>query len=162
MNGGAQGIRKGLILFLLIGLWVFVSHAQEDQKSATDFKTIQEGSTQKPSVNRDPFRPFIKIVEKKEVETEVGKSVPPIKRYPLEQFRLVGIVWVGEQPKVMVVDPEKNTYVLGVGDEIGSKQGKIIEVRESGIMVEEKNYFEDVFGQKKVETVKSVLAFREE
>ena len=162
MNGGAQGIRKGLILFLLIGLWVFVSHAQEDQKSATDFKTIQEGSTQKPSVNRDPFRPFIKIVEKKEVETEVGKSVPPIKRYPLEQFRLVGIVWVGEQPKVMVVDPEKNTYVLGVGDEIGSRQGKIIEVRESGIMVEEKNYFEDVFGQKKVESVKSVLAFRAE
>ncbi|HLE25411.1 MAG TPA: pilus assembly protein PilP [Thermodesulfobacteriota bacterium] len=162
MNGGAQGIRKGLILFLLIGLWVFVSHAQEDQKSATDFKTIQEGSTQKPSVNRDPFRPFIKIVEKKEVETEVGKSVPPIKRYPLEQFRLVGIVWVGEQPKVMVVDPEKNTYVLGVGDEIGSRQGKIIEVRESGIMVEEKNYFEDVFGQKKVESVKSVLAFKGE
>ena len=162
MNGGAQGIRKGLILFLLIGLWVFVSHAQEDQKSATDFKTIQEGSTQKPSVNRDPFRPFIKIVEKKEVETEVGKSVPPIKRYPLEQFRLVGIVWVGEQPKVMVVDPEKNTYFLGVGDEIGSREGKIIEVRESGIMVEEKNYFEDVFGEKKVETVNSVLAFREE
>ena len=162
MNGGAHSIRKGLIFFLLISLWVFVSHAQEDQKTATDFKTIQEGSKNKPLVNRDPFKPFIKIVEKKEVETEVGKSVPPIKRYPLEQFRLVGIVWVGEQPKVMVVDPEKNTYFLGVGDEIGSREGKIIEVRESGIMVEEKNYFEDVFGKKKVETVKSVLAFREE
>ncbi len=162
MRGGAHGIRKGLISFLLISLWVFVSHAQEDQKTVTDFKTIQEGSTQKPLVNRDPFRPFIKIFEKKEVETQINKSLPPIKRYPLEQFRLVGIVWVGEQPKAMVVDPEKNTYVLGVGDEIGSKQGKIIEVREGGIMVEEKKYFEDVLGQKKVETVKSVLAFREE
>ena len=162
MNGGANGIRKSLAFFLLISLWVFVSHAQENQKTATDFKTIQEGSKYKPLVNRDPFKPFIKIVEKKEVETEVSKSLPPIKRYPLEQFRLVGIVWVGVQPKVMVVDPEKNTYVLGVGDEIGSRQGKLIEVRESGIMVEEKNYFEDVFGQKKVETVKSVLAFREE
>lgn len=162
MKGGAHGIRKGLISFLLISLWVFVSHAQEDQKTVTDFKTIQEGSTQKPLVNRDPFRPFIKIFEKKEVGTQINKSLPPIKRYPLEQFRLVGIVWVGEQPKAMVVDPEKNTYVLGVGDEIGSKQGKIIEVREGGIMVEEKKYFEDVLGQKKVETVKSVLAFREE
>ena len=162
MNGGAHSIRKGLIFFLLISLWVFVSHAQEDQKTATDFKTIQEGSKNKPLVNRDPFKPFIKIVEKKEVETQVSKSLPPIKRYPLEQFRLVGIVWVGVQPKVMVVDPEKNTYFLGVGDEIGSREGKIIEVRESGIMVEEKNYFEDVFGQKKVETVKSVLAFKGE
>ena len=69
MNGGAHSIRKGLIFFLLISLWVFVSHAQEDQKTATDFKTIQEGSKNKPLVNRDPFKPFIKIVEKKEVET---------------------------------------------------------------------------------------------
>src|SRR3972149_3615563 len=130
MKGGPHGIRKGLISFLLISLWVFVSHAQE--------------------------------AEKREVEAQINKSLPPIKRYPLEQFRLVGIVWVGEQPKAMVVDPEKNTHFLGVGDEIGSKQGKIIEVRESGIMVEEKKYFEDVFGKKKVETVKSVLAFREE
>src|SRR3972149_8181447 len=154
MNGGANGIRKILAFFLLISLWVFVSHAQEDQKTATDFKTIQEGSKYKPLVNRDPFKPFIKIVEKKEVETEVSKSLPPIKRYALEQFRLVGIVWVGEQPKAMVVDPEKNTYFLGVGDEIGSKQGKIIEVRESGIMVEEKKYFEEVHVRTSARTIR--------
>jgi len=87
--------------------------------------------------------------------------VPPIKRYPLEQFRLVGILWAGQQPKAMIVDPEKNTYVLGIGDEIGNSQGRIIEVRESGILVEEKRQLEDVFGQKKIEVRKSVLAFRE-
>jgi Tfp pilus assembly protein PilP len=87
--------------------------------------------------------------------------VPPIKRYPLEEFRLVGILWTGQQPKAMIVDPEKNTYVLGIGDEIGNSQGKIVEIRDNGILVEEKKQFEDIFGQKRIEIKKSILAFRE-
>jgi hypothetical protein len=62
----------------------------------------------------------------------------------------------------MIVDPEKNTYVLGLGDELGNSQGKIVEVRGNGILVEERRQLEDVFGQKKIETRKSILAFREE
>ena len=111
---------------------------------------------------RDPFRPFIRIVEQKEVKPQISQLVPPIKRYPLEEFRLVGILWTGQQPKAMIVDPEKNTYVLGIGDEIGNSQGKIVEIRDNGILVEEKKQFEDIFGQKKIETKKSILAFREE
>jgi Tfp pilus assembly protein PilP len=61
----------------------------------------------------------------------------------------------------MIVDPEKNTYVLGVGDEIGNMQGKIVEIKNNGILVQERRYFENVFGEKKVETATSVLAFRE-
>ena len=114
-----------------------------------------------PQGKRDPFRPFIKLEEEREVKPQVSQLVPPIKRYPLEEFRLVGILWAGQQPKAMIVDPEKNTYVLGIGDEIGNSQGRIIEVRESGILVEEKRQLEDVFGQKKIEVKKSVLAFRE-
>ena len=69
------------------------------------------------------------------------------------------MVKFGGEPKAMVVDPEKNTYYLGVGDEIGNKNGEIIEVRDNGLLVQEKRYYEDVFGNSKVEVEKSVLAF---
>jgi Tfp pilus assembly protein PilP len=156
-------IVKRVIILLIIALWVVGAQAQESQK--TDIpksKTSQEEPIYNPAGKRDPFKPFIKIIEQKEVKPGVSKSLPPLKRYSLEQFRLVGIVSVGQHPKAMIVDPEKNTYVLGVGDEIGNKDGKIVEVRDNGIMVEEKRYFEDVFGQKKVEIKKSILAFKEE
>ncbi len=144
-----------------MGLWAVGGGAQEQQK--TDITSIKPQEPAVPSAGRrDPFKPFIKIIEKKEVGQEVSKSLPPLKRYPLEQFRLTGIMFVGRRPKAMIVDPEKNTYFLGVGDEIGDKQGRIVEVRNNAILVEEKRSFEDVFGQKKIETKRSVLAFKEE
>ena len=115
-----------------------------------------------PSGKRDPFKPFIKLTEKeKEAKPRVSELIPPIQRYSLEEFKLVGVLWMKKQPKAMIVDPEKNTYVLGVGDEIGNMHGKIVEIRNNGILVQEKRYFENVFGEKKVETATSVLAFRE-
>jgi Tfp pilus assembly protein PilP len=162
MKKRRPGIIKGAIILLIIALWVVGAQAQESQK--TDIPkpgAPQEEPIYSPIGKRDPFKPFIKIVEK-EVKPEVSKSLPPLRRYSLEQFRLVGIMSVGQQLKAMIVDPEKNTYVLGVGDEIGNKNGKIVEVRDNSILVEEKRYFEDVFGQKKVETKKSILAFKEE
>jgi Tfp pilus assembly protein PilP len=135
--------------------------AQEQQK--TDITSVKPQEPPAPSAGkRDPFKPFIKIIERKEVEQEVSKSLPPLKRYSLEQFRLTGIMFVGKRPKAMIVDPEKNTYFLGVGDEIGNKQGRIVAIKDNAILVEEKRSFEDVFGQKKVETKRSVLAFKEE
>lgn len=110
---------------------------------------------------RDPFKPFIK-----EVETDLGPELdtllPPIKKYSLDAFKLVGVILVNKETKAMIVDPEKNTYYLGVGDEIGNREGVIIEVRDSGILVQEKRRFEDVFGNKKIEVKDSVLAFRDE
>ena len=136
--------------------------AQDSGEADTGVTTPpEERPLYTPQGKRDPFRPFIKLEEEREVKPQVSQLVPPLKRYPLEEFRLVGILWAGQQPKAMIVDPEKNTYVLGIGDEIGNSQGRIIEVRESGILVEEKRQLEDVFGQKKIEVKKSVLAFRE-
>jgi Tfp pilus assembly protein PilP len=136
--------------------------AQDSGETNAGTTTAPEGKPLYTSQGkRDPFRPSIKLEEEREVKPQVSQLVPPIKRYPLEEFRLVGILWAGQQPKAMIVDPEKNTYVLGIGDEIGNSQGRIIEVRESGILVEEKRQLEDVFGQKKIEVRKSVLAFRE-
>ncbi len=113
-----------------------------------------------PVANRDPFRPFIKIVGEEE-ETGDGSLVPPIKRFELQEFRIAGILWIEGEPRAMVVDPEKNTYYLAVGDEIGNKGGVILEIRNSGILVKETRHYEDLFGEDKVEVRKVVLSFQE-
>jgi type IV pilus assembly protein PilP len=113
-----------------------------------------------PAGKRDPFKPFIRLVD----IPSAGPApvvVPPIQRYPLDQFRISGIVWMNGKPQAMVVDPEGNTYFLGDGDRIGNKEGEIVEVRENGLLVEETIKSEDVYGEVKVEIKKSVLAFQD-
>lgn len=113
-----------------------------------------------PTGKRDPFKPFIQAPREEEVV--ITEATPPLKKYDLNEFRITGIVWVGNEPKAMIVDPEGNTYFLGKGNEIGNRNGEIIEVRENGLLVREKRFFEDVFGNRKVEVKNSVLAFVDE
>lgn len=107
---------------------------------------------------RDPFKPFIRLVDRPSGPSPIVR--PPIRRYPLNSFRLAGIIWIGDEPKAMIVDPEANTYFLGVGDKIGNKDGEILEVRERGILVQEKTKLENIYGEEKIEVKKSVLAFQ--
>lgn len=109
---------------------------------------------------RDPFKPFVKAPKEREIS--ITAATPPIKRFALEEYRIAGVVWVDNKAKAMVVDPEKNTYFIGKNDEIGNRNGIILEVRENGLLVSEKRFFEDVFGQQRVEIKKSVLAFVDE
>jgi len=113
-----------------------------------------------PTDKRDPFKPFVKVVDKEiEIKPEFNPLLPPIKRFALSQFKLVGVMWLESVPQAMLTDPERNTYILNVGDEIGNRQGSIVEIRENGIAVEEKYYLENAEGQRSVEIRKSILAF---
>lgn len=116
-----------------------------------------------PVDKRDPFRPFIKIVDNKEIEVnpEIDPLAPPIRRYKLDQFKLVGVFWLENAPQAMITDPEKNTYMLKIGDQIGNREGKIVEIRENGISVEEKKYFVNPEGLRSIKLSKSILAFKE-
>lgn len=112
-----------------------------------------------PKGKRDPFKPFIKLSKSKKTKGAIKRFVPPIKRYALRRYKLVGVMWVGNDPRAMVVDPEKNTYYMSIGDAIGNLQGKIVDIRENGIQVEETTTREDIFGAKEKLIKKSVLAF---
>ena len=123
-----------------------------------------EDQIQKPLYNaegkRDPFKPFIKTP--KEKQAVITATTPPLKRFPLDEYRITGIIWIENVPNAMVVDPEGNTYVLTTDDEIGNRNGVILEVNENGMLVSEKRFFEDVFGEQKVEVKQVVLAFVKE
>lgn len=135
----------------------------ESQVSSEKMYEMQRRSNKplyNPEGKRDPFKPFIQAPREEEVV--ITEATPPLKKYSLNEFRITGIVWVQNEPKAVVVDPEGNTYFLGKGDDIGNRNGEIIEVRENGLLVKEKRYFEDVFGNRKVEVKNSVLAFVDE
>ncbi len=154
----SKKIFKTLVFVTIFAFGVIGAMAEE----VPDSGASSQETAYDPSGKRDPFKPFIKLTEREnEKKPSVSELLPPIQRYSLEEFKLVGVLWMQKQPKAMIVDPEKNTYVLGVGDEIGNMRGRIVEIRNNGILVQEKRYFENVFGEKKVETATSVLAFRE-
>jgi len=136
--------------------------SEQDAEAQTGYYLSRENEPLYTSQGkRDPFKPFIKEVQT-DLEPGIDVLLPPIKKYSLDEFKLVGVILVNKEMRAMVVDPEKNTYYLGVGDEIGNREGVIIEVRNNGILVQEKRRFEDVFGNKKIEERNSVLAFRDE
>ncbi|MGI9535019.1 MAG: pilus assembly protein PilP [Thermodesulfobacteriota bacterium] len=115
-----------------------------------------------PIDKRDPFQPFLNVIEDdKEYTPDIDPLAPPIKRYKLNQFKLVGVFWLENIPQAMIIDPEKNTYMLGIGDEVGRHDGKIVEIRENGISVQEKKYFINSEGLKSIKLSKSILAFKE-
>lgn len=116
-----------------------------------------------PIDKRDPFRPFIKVVDTGLVQDDdiIDPLAPPIRRYKLDQFKLVGVFWLENTPQAMLVDPEKNTYMLTVGDHVGNRDGKIVEIRENGISVEEKIRYKNAEGLRSIKLSKSILAFKE-
>jgi Tfp pilus assembly protein PilP len=169
---GSEYIEIIALLFMLTSVCSLVARTEEtiteehmDTSPAIEKLDNQNNPQSKaevgnPVVERDPFRPFIKIVSEEEA-TGGGSLVPPIKRYELQEFRIAGILWIEGEPRAMVVDPEKNTYYLAVGDEIGNKGGVILEIRNSGILVKETRHYEDLFGEHKVEVRRVVLSFQE-
>jgi Tfp pilus assembly protein PilP len=169
---GSMSIEIVVFLFILTSVCSLFARAEEPvtEENMDTSPSIEKLDNQNnpqskaevgnPVADRDPFRPFIKILSEEE-ETGGGSLVPPIKRYELQEFRIAGILWIEGEPRAMVVDPEKNTYYLAVGDEIGNKGGVILEIRNSGILVKETRHYEDLFGEDKVEVRKVVLSFQE-
>lgn len=183
-------MNKKYITFIVIILSVIIvsfisdtAYAQNEQPEVEDNTIKQDADTDvddidldlfmkdiyskeqfyNPVDKRDPFRPFIKVVADTDIEVnpEIDPLAPPIRRYKLDQFKLVGVFWLENAPQAMITDPEKNTYMLKIGDQIGNREGKIVEIRENGISVEEKKYFVNPDGLRSIKLSKSILAFKE-
>lgn len=107
---------------------------------------------------RDPFRPVI-LPEKvlKALEHRVVPSTP-LQRYDLSSLRLVGIIWGALGRKALIEAPDGKGYSVEVNTRIGSRGGVIKEVRDNGIVVQEKH--EDPFG--KIRLVNVFIALKRE
>jgi type IV pilus assembly protein PilP len=94
-----------------------------------------------PAGRRDPFTPIIIKEEKK----ALGGARTPLERYPVNEFKLAGIVWGGLGYHAMLEGPDGKGYFVKVGTVIGPNRGVIRKITPNTMIIEEK--FKDPTGQ---------------
>ena len=87
-----------------------------------------------PAGRRDPFMPIIIKEEKKGL---AGAKVP-LERFPVNEFKLAGIVWGGLGYRAMLEGPDGKGYFIRKGTKIGPNQGVVKEITETTMIIEEK------------------------
>lgn len=97
--------------------------------------------------DRDPFRKPLYILEleekslkpQKTEEVRIDDKIEAIRRWPLRDYRLVGVIWDVKSPKAMIVDPSNTMHLLKRNYRIGDKDGIISAISEGTITVIQDN-----------------------
>lgn len=92
-----------------------------------------------PMDKPDPFKPFIEIekVAKQKVEKKAPDSIFPLQRAEADSYRVVGIAGTPEKRVAIVEDAAKKFYPIVKGTRIGLYDGKVIEITDDRVVVEE-------------------------
>jgi Tfp pilus assembly protein PilP len=119
----------------------------------------------------DPFRPFMEIdpAVKARMEEEVKKlmakkavPVSPLQRADISQFRLVGTA--GDETRCVAVVEDsvsKKYYPLHVGTYIGQNRGRVAEILQDRVVVEERAEMQDKAKKVKVKRL-TLMLYKEE
>lgn len=114
---------------------------EAEAPDATDFYT--------PEGRLDPFEPMFK---KESVPVDVGKKkiqrrkpLTPLEMVNLSQLTLVGIIRAPSGNRALVQEASGKGYIVKKGTYIGTRSGKIVEILEDRIIIEEES--EDIYGQ---------------
>jgi len=97
-----------------------------------------------PAGKRDPFVAFLKVY-KKDATPSTG-SLPPLQRYELGEFRLVGVIWGAKVSRALVENSEGKGFTLTVGTKIGRSGGVVTRITDKEVVVREE--FRDYMGLK--------------
>ena len=87
-----------------------------------------------PAGRRDPFMPIIIKEEKK----ALAGAKAPLERFPINEFKLAGIVWGGLGYHAMLEGPDGKGYFIRVGTKIGPNQGVVKKITQTSMTIEEK------------------------
>jgi type IV pilus assembly protein PilP len=97
----------------------------------------------------DPFEP---LFQKERVSVSVGKKkikrrkpLTPLERINLSQLTLVGIIQAPSGNRALVQETSGKGYVVKKGTYIGTNSGKIVQILEDRIIIEEES--EDIYGK---------------
>jgi type IV pilus assembly protein PilP len=88
----------------------------------------QEGYTYNPIGRPDPFR---------SMTCDDCSERTRRDDYPLESLTLRGVVWGGDAPQALVVDPAGGSRVLSVGSYVGDSWGKVVSIGAGGVRIVE-------------------------
>lgn len=83
-------------------------------------------------IERNPFRPFLFAKS-----SEIFEPKTPLQRYSIGQLKLTAVIWGISQPVGMVETPDGKGYVIKKGDLIGDKNGRVVQVKKSSVVIVE-------------------------
>ena len=87
---------------------------------------------------RDPFQPFgaVPAVSATPVTTEeTSESQQSLMNYPLDSFKLVGVLIAPDQSLAVLQGRDAKDYIVTMGDHVGKEGGTINAIRKEGITV---------------------------
>lgn len=94
---------------------------------------------------RDPFEsPLVK-------ELNGDTPLTPLQQFDISQLMLTGVVLGLDSPRAMVKAPDKKSYILSIGTLVGKNGGKVIQINNDGVSVEE--ILKDFTGETRINTV---------
>lgn len=94
--------------------------------------------------DRDPFRKPMYLLELEEsanrpqrVDTagKIDEKMEAIRRWPITEYKLVGVIWDVQSPKAMIVDPSGTMHLLKRNYRIGDRDGVISSISEGSMTV---------------------------
>lgn len=93
--------------------------------------------------SRNPFRGFSDIlvadaIMRQQIQEEHSDAQLPEQLYPTRDYRVIGVITGTADPKVYIVDPAGNRFILRRGSLIGNSNGSISSIRRDGIEVYER------------------------
>jgi len=114
----------------------------QQPKSAVTSTAQQAAAEEKPATvyvyspagRRDPFMPIVIKEEKK----ALAGAKAPLERFPVNEFKLAGIVWGGLGYHAMLEGPDGKGYFIRVGTKIGPNQGVVKKITQTTMTIEEK------------------------
>lgn len=83
---------------------------------------------------RDPFAVFKDDI----LMNPQLSSLPELERYPLDRFRLIGVIVGTKKNKAMLVSPDGKMHIVSENVKIGVRNGRVKSILEGNILVEEK------------------------
>jgi type IV pilus assembly protein PilP len=140
-----------IFLVLIVMTWIPGAHATVKKVTATkvpeqkDVTTVSAELRAAPAYKYnpvgkpDPFKPYIvdEIAAKKKLEMPKALPINPLQRAGIEQFKLVGIA-IDEHSRIaMVTDVKGKFYPIFVGTYIGLHNGRVVEILQDRVIVEE-------------------------
>jgi len=95
---------------------------------------------------RDPFRKPEDLLRREEdiarpktpvtnLDEIIDDKMEAIRRWPLSEYKLIGVIWDVKNPKAMVEDQKKTKHLLKKNYRIGNKNGLVSEIGEGSMTV---------------------------
>ncbi len=95
------------------------------------------------SDEKDPFRKPRNLLDieeeltrpKRIQDNQIDEKMEAIRRWPLQQYKLIAVIWDVSNPKAMIADPDGKKHLLKKSYRIGDQDGLITQISEGSITV---------------------------